>query len=72
MNIRTLDNLKIANAKTIIKGFSNSNPNLRKCSSNIQLQGDRYQSLLSSQIDLCLKLFEEVLSHLHGNYKQDI
>ena len=72
MNIRTLDNLKIANANTIIKGFSNSNPNLRKCSSNIQLQGDRYQNLLSSQIDLCLKLFEEVLSHLHGNYKQDI
>ena len=72
MNIRTLDNLKIANANTIIKGFSNSNPNLRKCSSNIQLHGDRYQNLLSSQIDLCLKLFEEVLSHLHGNYKQDL
>ena len=48
MNIRTLDNLKIANANTIIKGFSNSNPNSRKCTSNIQLQGDRYQNLLSS------------------------
>ena len=33
---------------TIIKGFSNSNTNLRKCSSNIQLQGDRFQNLLSS------------------------
>ena len=48
MNIRTLDNLKIANANAIIKGFSNSNRNLRKCSSNIQLQGDWYQNLLSS------------------------
>ena len=48
MNIRTLDNLKIANANTIIKEFSNSNPNLRKFSSSIQLQGDRYQNLLSS------------------------
>ena len=45
MNIRTLDNLKIANANAIIKGFSNSNRNLRKCSSNIQLQGDWYQNL---------------------------
>ena len=41
MNIRTLGNLKIANVNTIIKGFLNSNPNLRKSSSNIQLQGDR-------------------------------
>ena len=40
--------LKIANANTIIKGFSNSNPNLAKRSSNIQLQGDQYQNLLSS------------------------
>ena len=48
MNIRTLDNLKIANTNAIIKGFSNSNPNLRKCSSNIQFQGDWYQNLLSS------------------------
>ena len=48
MNIRTLGNLMIANENTIIKGFSNSNPNLRKCSSNIQLQEDRYQNLLSS------------------------
>ena len=38
MNIRTLDNLKIANENTIIKGFSTSNPDLRKCLSNIQLQ----------------------------------
>ena len=43
----TLDNLKNPNTNTIIKGFSNSNPNLRKCSSNIQLQGDWYQKLLS-------------------------
>ena len=48
MNIRILDNLKIANANTIIKGISNSNPNLRKCLSNIQIQGDRDQNLLSS------------------------
>ena len=54
MNIHTLDNLKIANANIIIKGFSNSNPNLRKCSYNIQLQGDPYQNLHSSSIDLCL------------------
>ena len=30
MNIRTLDELKIANANTIRKGFSNSNPNFRQ------------------------------------------
>ena len=49
MNICTLDNLKIANANnTIIKGFLNSNPNLRKCLSNIQPQGDQHQNLLSS------------------------
>ena len=48
MNIRTLDNLEIANANTIIKGFSNTNSNLRRFSSNIQLQGDRYQNVLSS------------------------
>ena len=48
MNIRALDNLKTANANTIIKGFSNSNLNLRKCLPNIQLQGDRHQNLLSS------------------------
>ena len=48
MNIRKLDNLKIENANTVIKGFSNSNLNLRKCSSNIQLQGDWHQNLLSS------------------------
>ena len=47
-NICTLDNLKIANANMIIKGFSNSNPTLRKCSSNILLQGDQYQNFLSS------------------------
>ena len=78
MNNRTLNNLEIANANTIIKEFSNSNPNLRKCSSNIHFQGDRYQNFLSSQILLItnltfnLKIFEEILSHLHGNYKQDI
>ena len=44
MNICTLDNLKIANANTIIKGFLNSDPNLRKNSSSIQLQGDRHQN----------------------------
>ena len=43
MNICTLDNLKIANANTIIKGFLDLDPNLRKCSSSIQLQVDRYQ-----------------------------
>ena len=32
MNIHTLDNLNIENANTLIKEFSNSNPNLRKCS----------------------------------------
>ena len=59
MNIRALDNLKIANANTIINqwtGFymitasvmKGLNANLRKYSSNIQLQGDRYQNLLSS------------------------
>ena len=48
MNILTVDNLKIANANTIKKGFLNSNPNLRKSSSSIQLQGDRYENLLSS------------------------
>ena len=48
MNIRKPDNLKIANANTIKKEFSNSNPNLRKDSSNIQLQGDRYQNLLQN------------------------
>ena len=37
-----------SNANTIIKRFSNSNTNLRKFSSNIQLQGDRYQNLNSS------------------------
>ena len=42
MIILTLDNLKIAIANTVVKGFSNLNPNLGKCSSNIQLQGDRY------------------------------
>ena len=59
MNIRALDNLKIANANTTINqwtGFymitasvmKGLNANLRKYSSNIQLQGDRYQNLLSS------------------------
>ena len=48
MNICTLDNIMIANANTITKGLSNSNPNLTKCLSNIQFQGDRYQNLLSS------------------------
>ena len=48
MNIHTLDNLTIANVNMIIKGFSNSNPTLRKCSSNILLQGDQYQNFLSS------------------------
>ena len=58
MNIRALDNLKIANANTIINqwtGFymitasvmKGLNANLTKCSSNIQLQGDRYQNFLS-------------------------
>ena len=48
MNIRTLDNyLKMANENTMINGFSSSNPSLRKCSSNIQLQGDHHQNLLS-------------------------
>ena len=37
MNIRTLDKLKIENANNIIKGFSNLNPNLRKCSCNISI-----------------------------------
>ena len=37
MNIRTLDKLKIENANTIIKGFSNLNPNLRKCSCDISI-----------------------------------
>ena len=65
MNIRALDNLKIANANTIINqwtGFymitasvmKGLNAKLTKCSSNIQLQGDRYQNFLSCQIDLCL------------------
>ena len=40
-----LDDLKIENANMIIKGFSNLNPNLRKCSSNIQIQGDQHQDL---------------------------
>ena len=48
MNICTLDNLKIANANTTIKAFSNSNSDLRKRSSNIQLQGDRHEKLLFS------------------------
>ena len=48
MNISILDKLKIANANSIINRFSNSNPNLRKCWTNIQLQGDRYQNLIIS------------------------
>ena len=48
MNFRTLENLKIANANAIIKGFSNLNPNLRKCLPNIQIHGDRHQNLRSS------------------------
>ena len=81
MNIRTLDNLKIANENTIIKGFSTSNPDLRKCLSNIQLQWDRHQNLLSwllnwplliTNLTFDLKIFGNVLSHLHVNYKQDI
>ena len=81
MNIRTLDNLKIANENTIIKGFLTSNPDLRKCLSNIQLQWDRHQNLLSwllnwplliTNLTFDLKIFGNVLSHLHVNYKQDI
>ena len=52
INIRTLDNLKTADANTIVKGFSNSNLNLRKYLSNIQLLGDQHQ--ISSSTDLCL------------------
>ena len=48
MNIHTLDNLNIENANTLIKEFSNSNPNLGKCSPNIQLQGDWHQNLFFS------------------------
>ena len=73
MNIRTLGNLKIANVSTIIKEFSNSNPNLTKCSSNIPLQEDWHQNLLFSLLlTFHIKIFEEVLYQLHGNYKQDI
>ena len=46
MNIHTLDNLTIANVNMIIKGFSNSNPNLKKYVSNVQLQGDQHENLL--------------------------
>ena len=35
-------------ANAIIKGFSNSDPNLRKCSFNIQLYGEWHQNVLSS------------------------
>ena len=38
MNNRTLNNLEIANANTKIKEFSNSNPNLTKCSSNFSFR----------------------------------
>ena len=48
MNICTLDNLKIANANMTKKAFSNSNSDLRKRSSNIQLQGDWHENLLFS------------------------
>ena len=64
MNIRKLDNLKIENANTVIKGFSNSNLNLRKCSSNIQLQGDWHQNLLSSSIDICLLRMSRLILNL--------
>ena len=74
MNIPTLDKLKVANANSIINRFSNSNPNLRKHSPNIQLQGDWYQDLPSLIANLAfnVKIFEQVLSQLHGDFKQDI
>ena len=80
MNIRTLDELTIANANTIRKGFSNSNPNFRQMF--VQYSTSRRSvskftfylnwSQLIANLTFNLKIFEEVLSQLHGNYKQDI
>ena len=74
MNIPTLDKLKGANANSTINRFSNSNLNLRKHSPNIQLQGDWYQNLpsLIANPAFNVKIFEQVLSQLHGDFKQDI
>ena len=43
MNIRALDNMTIANANTIIKGFSNSN----------QFQGDQHQNFTFCLLRIC-------------------
>ena len=81
MNIRTLNYLKIANANTIVKGFSNSNPQIF---SNIFLQ---YLSLGRSaskfifhlnwpsfiiNLTFNIKIYEVDLCHSHGNYKLDL
>ena len=42
------DNLKIANTSTMIKEFSDSNPNLRIAQHSTSWRSDRYQNILSS------------------------
>ena len=116
MNNRKLNNLKIANANTIIKGFSNLTLSWRRSLSyrnqsiyllhksvhwflyGNSLRHERVKSklekmfvqysasgrpvskftfwlnwpLLFTNLTFNLKIFEDFLSHLHGNYKHDI
>ena len=116
MNNRKLNNLKIANANTIIKGFSNLTLSWRRSlsyrnqsiyllhksvhwflygnslrhewvKSKLEKMFVQYSAsgrpvskftfwlnwpLLFTNLTFNLKIFEDFLSHLHGNYKHDI